>query len=61
MRDVRNGDVDFKTMKIDAGCLEIYTKKAIEFHFPTGPNRPHFKLTEASRPEEIDSEEELED
>ena len=48
-------------MKIDAGCLEIYTKKAIEFHFPTGPNRPHFKLTEASRPEEIDSEEELED
>lgn len=60
MRDVRKGEVDFKALQIDAGCLEIYSKKAIEFHLPVGPNRPHFKLTEAEKPVEIDSEDDYE-
>lgn len=50
MRDVREGLVDFKVLKIDAGCVELYTEKGIEFHMPTGENRPHYRLTEAERP-----------
>ncbi len=60
MRDVRNGSVDFKVLKIDAGCLEVYTKTGIEFHLPVGPNRPHFKFTDFEKPQAADDSEDEE-